>query len=228
MKRRQFIKNSLTVSGIFLIGSQEVMCKHIESNKMRVEAIHLRYDLSALAPYISENTLSYHYGKHLQSYVNTLKELIKGTAMENLSVEEIFLGADEGALFNNAGQTLNHNLYFQQFAPVDSRKAMPTGKLSEAIISAYGSFEKMQEEMNAASTSLFGSGWVWLSSNKQMQLSIQKCPNGTNPLRQNLTPLLGFDVWEHAYYLDYQNRRVDHIKALWNVIDWQIIEKRFI
>lgn len=227
MKRRRFIQNSLAVSGMFFIGSQEMMCKPIESNKMKVEAMPLKYALNALEPYISENTMNYHYGKHLQSYVNTLKEMIRGTAMENLSVEEIFLSADEGALFNNAGQTLNHNLYFQQFAPIDSRKDKPTGELSKAITTYFGSVEKLQEEMNAASTSLFGSGWVWLSIDQQKQLSIQKCPNGTNPMRQNLTPLLGFDVWEHAYYLDYQNRRIDHIKALWNIIDRQIIERRF-
>ena len=228
MRRRTFIKHTFAMGSAMLVASQEIMCKPIEKRKMKVEVMSLNYAMGALSPYISENTMNYHYGKHLQSYVNTLKDLIANTEMETMPVEDIFLKAGEGPLFNNAGQVLNHNLYFQQFAPVDRRQEKPTGELEKAIESRFLTFEKMQEEMNAASTSLFGSGWVWLATDEKANLSINKCPNGTNPLREGLTPLLGFDVWEHAYYLDYQNLRASHIKAIWNIIDWRVIEERFV
>ncbi|MBR1940764.1 MAG: superoxide dismutase [Bacteroidaceae bacterium] len=195
---------------------------------MKVEVMSLNYAMGALSPYISENTMNYHYGKHLQSYVNTLKDLIANTEMETMPVEDIFLKAEEGPLFNNAGQVLNHNLYFQQFAPESGRKEMPSGELEKAIATSFSDFAKMQEEMNAAATSLFGSGWIWLAADERNNLSIHKCPNGTNPLREGLIPLLGIDVWEHAYYLDYQNLRASHVKALWNIIDWKVIEERFL
>jgi Fe-Mn family superoxide dismutase len=131
----------------------------------------------------------------------------------------------EGALFNNAGQVLNHNLYFTQFSPTP--KVSPEGRLSDAIDKTWGSFDNFKKEFEIAGTTFFGSGWAWLVKDKDDKLGIVKEPNGSNPVVHGLKPLLGFDVWEHAYYLDYQNRRADHLHALWNIVDWKIVERRF-
>ena len=185
----------------------------------------LNYPVNALQPVISEETINFHYGKHLQTYVTNLNNLVPGTAFEGKSLEEIVATAPDGPIFNNAGQVLNHTLYFLQFAP-KPQSCEPMGKLAEAITKEWGSFEAFKKEFSAAAIGLFGSGWAWLSANKDGKLQITKEANGSNPLRNGLTPLLCFDVWEHAYYLDYQNKRADHIAALWNIIDWNIINKR--
>lgn len=185
----------------------------------------LPYAKDALAPAISEETINYHYGKHLQTYVNNLNALVKDTPFEGKTVEEIVAVAPDGPIFNNAGQVLNHTLYFLQFTPHPVRYE-PQGKLAEAIKRDFGNFENFKNEMTQASTSLFGSGWTWLAVNKEGKLVIVKEANGSNPLRQGMKPLLGFDVWEHAYYLDYQNRRTDHLSNLWKIIDWKVVENR--
>lgn len=192
---------------------------------MNYEMPKLPYAHEALEPVISQQTVDFHYGKHLQAYVNNLNNLVPGTEYEGKTVEEIVAIAPDGAVFNNAGQVLNHTLYFLQFTPNPSRKE-PAGKLREAIDRDFGSFENMKKELNAAATGLFGSGWAWLAVDKDGKLHITKEANGSNPLRKGMTPLLGFDVWEHAYYLDFQNRRADHIQALWDIIDWEAVEKR--
>jgi Fe-Mn family superoxide dismutase len=120
---------------------------------------------------------------------------------------------------------LNHNLYFLQFSPTGSRK--PVGRIAEAINTAWGSFENFQKEFEAAGVGLFGSGWVWLSSDEQGKLVITKESNAGNPITKDLKPLLTFDVWEHAYYLDFQNRRADHLKSLWSIVDWEVVESRY-
>ncbi|MBQ8266626.1 MAG: superoxide dismutase [Bacteroides sp.] len=185
----------------------------------------LPYSKDALAPVISQETIDYHYGKHLQTYVNNLNALVSGTPFEGKTVEEIVITAPDGAIFNNAGQVLNHTLYFLQFTP-QPEKYQPEGKLAEAIQRDFGNFENFKNEMTQAASSIFGSGWAWLAMNKDGKLVIVKEPNGSNPLRQGLKPLLGFDVWEHAYYLDYQNRRTDHLANLWKIIDWKVVENR--
>jgi Fe-Mn family superoxide dismutase len=185
----------------------------------------LPYAHNALEPVMSQQTIDFHYGKHLQTYVNNLNSMVPGTEYENKTVEEIVATAPDGGIFNNAGQVLNHTLYFLQFAPKPAKNE-PTGKLAEAMTRDFGSFENFKKEFTAASTSLFGSGWAWLSADKNGKLVITKEANGSNPLRSGLTPLLGFDVWEHAYYLDYQNRRADHVAALWNIIDWDVVASR--
>lgn len=185
----------------------------------------LPYAKDALAPAISEETINYHYGKHLQTYVNNLNALVKDTPFEGKTVEEIVAVAPDGPIFNNAGQVLNHTLYFLQFTPHPERHE-PQGKLAEAIKRDFGNFENFKNEMTQASTSLFGSGWTWLAINKEGKLVIVKEANGSNPLRKGMKPLLGFDVWEHAYYLDYQNRRTDHLSNLWKIIDWKVVENR--
>lgn len=185
----------------------------------------LPYAKDALAPVISEETVNYHYGKHLQTYVNNLNSLVAGTPFEGKTVEEIVSVAPDGAIFNNAGQVLNHTLYFLQFTP-NPQQYEPTGELGKAIRRDFGNFENFKDEMTQAASTLFGSGWAWLAMDKNGKLTIVKEANGGNPLRQGMKPLLGFDVWEHAYYLDYQNRRTEHLANLWKIIDWQAIENR--
>lgn len=185
----------------------------------------LPYANNALEPVISQNTIDCHYGKHLQTYVNNLNALVPGTAFEGKNIEEIVATAPAGAIFNNAGQVLNHTLYFLQFTPAPTQKE-PTGKLAEAINQNFGNFENFKDEMTNAGTTLFGSGWVWLAMNQDGKLVIIQEANGGNPITQGMKPLLGFDVWEHAYYLDYQNKRTDHINQLWNIIDWDVVASR--
>ena len=191
---------------------------------MKFELIQLPYAANALEPVISKETIEFHHGKHLQAYVNNLNNLIPGTKFENAPLEQIVAESD-GAIFNNAGQILNHNLYFTQFSPKGGGK--PSGKLAEAIDKTWGSFENFQKEFNTAGAGLFGSGWVWLAKDKDGKLSITKEANGSNPVAKGLTPILGFDVWEHAYYLDYQNRRPDHLAALWKIVDGDAVGKRY-
>lgn len=190
---------------------------------MNITMPTLPYAANALEPVISEQTINFHYGKHLQNYVNTLNTLIQGTEFEGKSVEEIVKTAPDGPIFNNAGQTLNHTYYFLQFkSPVKGNE--PTGKIAEALVRDFGSVEYFKKEFTQAAATLFGSGWAWLSQDKDGKLVITKEANAGNPLRQGNNPLLGIDVWEHAYYLDYQNRRVDHLAALWDIIDWKVVE----
>ena len=191
----------------------------------KFELMGLPYAIDALEPVISKETIGFHHGKHLAGYVNNLNGLLEGSPLAGLPLEEIVLKA-EGGMLNNAGQILNHNLYFGQFcAPKADNK--PTGKLADAIARDYGSFEAFKEEFQKKGATLFGSGWVWLSADKDGKLVITQEPNAANPIQKRLKPLLTFDVWEHAYYLDYQNRRPDHLAALWQIIDWKVVEGRF-
>lgn len=185
----------------------------------------LPYETDALKPVISQMTIEYHYGKHLQTYVDNLNKLLPGSGYESETLVKIVATAPDGAIFNNAGQVLNHTLYFLQFTP-NQQSAEPSGKLAEAIKRDFGSFEKFREEFESACLTLFGSGWAWLSVNRDGKLVITKEANGSNPVRSGHIPLLGFDVWEHAYYLDYQNKRADHVKALWKIVDWGVVEGR--
>ena len=193
-------------------------------NNMKFELIQLPYATNELEPVISKETIEFHHGKHLQTYVNNLNNLIQGTKFEASDLETIVRESD-GAIFNNAGQILNHNLYFTQFSPAGSGN--PSGKLSQAIDAAWGSFENFQKEFETAGTGLFGSGWVWLAADKDGNLSIIKEVNAGNPLTKGLKPLLTFDVWEHAYYIDFRNRRADHLKSLWKIVDWKVVESRY-
>ena len=185
----------------------------------------LPYALDALEPVISKQTLEFHHGKHLAAYVNNLNGLLPASGFEDATLEEIVRRAMSGIL-NNAGQILNHNLYFEQFAGKPA-KTEPTGPLAEAIVRDFGSFNAFKETFQKSGATLFGSGWVWLSADKDGKLVISQEGNAANPIQRGLKPLLTFDVWEHAYYLDYQNRRPDHLAALWQIVDWDIIEKRY-
>ena len=223
---------------------------------------------SSLSPVISDETLSFHYGKHLQTYVDNLNKLVAGTRFEGMGLADVVLASAAGtdaqlvpdgrgeagrggalssaaplgtlsAIFNNAGQILNHQLYFLQFkSPVQAVaddggrggcevEAAPDGSLLRQIRRQWGSVENFQTEFEAKGVGLFGSGWVWLSADEGGELLISQEENAGNPLTKGLKPLLTFDVWEHAYYLDHQNRRAAHLKALWSIIDWNVIETRY-
>ena len=191
----------------------------------KFELMTLPYAPEALEPVISKQTLEFHHGKHLAGYVNNLNVLLKESPLAGLSLEEIVCKAD-GAILNNAGQILNHNLYFGQFfAPKADN--MPVGELAAAIVRDFGSFEAFKDEFQKKGATLFGSGWVWLSADKDGKLIITQETNAANPIQKGLKPLLTFDVWEHAYYLDYQNRRPDHLAALWQIIDWEVVGNRY-
>ena len=192
----------------------------------KFELMALPYEAAALEPVISRETIEFHYGKHLAAYVNNLNNLLPGSGMEDLSLVEIVKQA-QGGILNNAGQILNHELYFSQFCKPRENN-VPDGELMEAIGESFGSFEMFKQEFGKQGATLFGSGWVWLSAKDDGALVITQETNAANPVQRGLRPLLTFDVWEHAYYLDYQNRRPDHLAALWQIIDWNIIESRYI
>ncbi len=187
--------------------------------------VALPYAPEALEPVISRETFEYHYGKHLQTYVDNLNKLVAGTEFEAMPLEQIVANA-QGALFNNAGQVLNHNLYFTQFSPVKTDNHTPKGAILEAINRDFGSFEAFKAEFEQKGVSLFGSGWVWLAADKDGKLVITQESNADNPITKGLKPLLTMDVWEHAYYIDYRNRRAEHLKSLWQIINWDEVEKR--
>ena len=199
------------------------MTNYLQKNG-KFELIQLPYNADALAPVISAETIGFHYGKHLQAYVNNLNNLLPGSGFEGLSLEEI-VTKSEGGIFNNAGQILNHNLYFTQFkAP--TKDNLPTGKIADTINAQFGSFDAFKAEFEKKGATLFGSGWVWLSSDKDGKLVITQETNAGNPLTKGLNPLLTFDVWEHAYYIDFQNRRPDYLTSLWQIINWNEINNR--
>ena len=190
------------------------------------ELMALPYAADALEPVISQRTIEFHYGKHLAAYVNNLNNLLPGSGLEDLSLVDIVKQA-KGGILNNAGQILNHELYFGQFrAPKENN--IPENELMEAIGETFASFAMFKEEFQKAGATLFGSGWVWLSAKDDGSLVITQETNAANPVQRGLRPLLTFDVWEHAYYLDYQNRRPDHLAALWDIIDWEVVEARYL
>ena len=196
----------------------------------------LPYAPEALEPVISKETIEYHYGKHLQAYVDNLNKLIAGTEYEGMTLEEIVCKS-QGGIFNNAGQILNHNLYFGQFRPANELKNERVNELTserinelkimQAIKRDFGSFEAFKAEFEQKGVTLFGSGWVWLAADKNGKLVITQEPNAGNPVTEGLKPLLTMDVWEHAYYIDYRNRRAAHLQAVWQIINWEEIERRY-
>ena len=191
--------------------------------------IDLPYAPDGLEPVISARTLEFHHGKHLQGYVDNLNKLIAGTEFESMSLEQI-VAKSTGAIFNNAGQILNHNLYFTQFRPtsvIPNPAGVKESPLGKQIESQWGTLEAFQKEFVAKGVGLFGSGWVWLQADAAGALSIGQYPGADNPVAHGLRPLLTFDVWEHAYYLDYQNRRAAHLEALWGIVDWKVVEGRY-
>ena len=184
----------------------------------------LPYAPDALAPAISQETVEYHYGKHEKAYIENLNRLIKGTEYEDMELEDI-IRSSEGPLFNNASQAWNHIFYFVSFSPDGGGE--PEGELRKAIDCQFGSFEKFKTDFVQAGAGIFGSGWVWLCKDEEGKLFIIQKQNAGNPLTDGLTPLMVFDVWEHAYYLDYQNRRADALNMLWSIVDWDVVSSRY-
>ncbi|MDD3303151.1 MAG: Fe-Mn family superoxide dismutase [Candidatus Gracilibacteria bacterium] len=191
---------------------------------MTIELPRLPYELDALSPYISKETLEYHYGKHHQTYVTNLNNLIAGTEYENMSLEEIIIKSETGPIFNNAAQVWNHTFYFESLGEVDN--TLPTGQISEMINKNFGSFENFKIKFTEMALKNFGSGWTWLSINSNGSLEIVNTSNAENPFKTTSKPLLTIDIWEHAYYIDYRNARAKYIENFWNIVDWDMIESR--
>ncbi len=185
----------------------------------------LPYTPDALAPVISQMTVEYHWGKHEKAYIDTLNRLVEGTSFADAPIEQIIRDAEAGPLLNNAAQAWNHIFYFFQFSPTGRRE--PQGALHQKIVDTFGSFDDFKKAAEQAGATLFGSGWVWLSTDTDGNLFLTQGANADNPMRHGLKPLLTIDVWEHAYYLDYQNRRPDYLHTVWDIIDWEVIEGRY-
>ncbi len=191
---------------------------------MAIELPKLPYAMNALEPIISEKTLEFHYGKHHQAYVTNLNKLVVGTEFENATLEDIIKKAT-GGIFNNGAQVWNHTFYWESFKANASE--VPTGALAEAINKSFGSFDAFKEKFSTAAATLFGAGWAWLVKKADGSLEIVQESNAGNPLKNGFTPILTCDVWEHAYYIDYQNRRPDYIASFWKLINWDKIAERY-
>ena len=195
-------------------------------NKLYAQLMTLPYADDALEPVISKQTIGFHHGKHLLAYVNNLNGLLEDSPLADLPLEELVVQAS-GGILNNAGQILNHEMYFKQFASPKENN-VPKGHIAEAIVRDFGSFDAFKDEFQKKGATLFGSGWVWLSADKDGKLVITQEANAANPVQRGLKPLFTFDVWEHAYYIDYQNRRPDHLAALWQIVNWDVVEQRYL
>lgn len=182
----------------------------------------LPYAQDALAPAMSADTLNYHYGKHLQTYLDNVNRMIEGTPFADMKLKDMITKA-QGALYNNAAQAFNHIIFFKQLTPTPTTISP---LLTQALVARFGSVDAFKSEFSNAAATLFGSGWVWLALDANNVLQIVPEPNAGNPITRNMRPLMCIDVWEHAYYLDYQNRRGDYIKIFWNLVNWDYIEKR--
>ena len=221
MKRRQFFTSVVVGTAAFayhpmnLIKAQEVLILP-----------HLPYPDDALEPYITAKTIGFHYGKHHHNYMDKLNQLLKGTKMTTMSLEEIIKtnhSSETQAIFNHAAQVWNHNFYWRSMRPKGGGK--PTGKLAEKLENSFGSFETFRKEWIKVAVEHFGSGWVWLVQEKD-KLKILATNNAETPLTEGLKPILTIDVWEHSYYLDYQNRRIDYVTAITdNLMNWEFAEK---
>ncbi len=184
----------------------------------------LGYSMGDLAPMISQETMNFHYGKHLQTYIDNLNQLVPGTEWEGMSLEHLAEKAT-GAIGRNAGQAWNHMMFFEQFRPAEESKH-PSQDFLFLVEQSFGSLETMKERVSEAAVNLFGSGWAWLVMDKGGLLHVEQLANDDNPLRHGWTPVLTIDVWEHAYYIDYRNRRADYVRNIWLPLNWSLISSR--
>lgn len=180
----------------------------------------LPYNIDALEPVISKETIEYHYGKHHQTYINNINKLITGTEYEDMSLEDIIKNSS-GGIFNNAAQIFNHNFYWQCLSPNQGGEA--SGKLAELINENFGSFAAFKEKFTATALAAFGSGWTWLIKNPDGSLSIENTSNAATPITEGKVPLLTCDVWEHAYYIDYRNARANYVEKFWDIVNWDFV-----
>ena len=192
---------------------------------MKHELPPLPYAMDALQPHISQETLEFHYGKHHQTYVNNLNNLVPGTEYEDLQLEDIIKKAPAGGIFNNAAQVWNHTFYWNSMTP--NSKGAPSGALADAINKAFGSLDEFKKQFAQSAATNFGSGWTWLVKNADGSVAIANTSNAGNPMTNGQTPLLTCDVWEHAYYIDYRNARPAYVDAWWNIVNWDFAEKNF-
>ena len=197
---------------------------------MAFELPPLPYAFDALEPHIDAKTMEIHHGKHHQAYVTNLNKAIAGRPdLEARTLEQLLSNIDtlpadiRNAVRNNGGGHANHTLFWQTLGPAAG--GAPSGKFGEEIRSTFGSFDALKEKLEAAGTTRFGSGWAWLVLTKTGQLEVISLPNQDSPISEGKTPIFGIDVWEHAYYLNYQNRRPDYLKAIWNVVDWNAVSE---
>jgi Fe-Mn family superoxide dismutase len=188
---------------------------------MTIKLPKLPYEMNALEPHISRETLEYHYGKHHQSYVTNLNNLIQHTENSDKSLEEIIKSAGPGGIFNNAAQVWNHTFYWHCLSPKGGNE--PTGKLADLVNKAFGSFENFKDQFSKTAISTFGSGWTWLVKNPDGSLTITSTSNAGTPMTENKHATLTCDVWEHAYYIDYRNARPKYLEAFWNLVNWEFV-----
>lgn len=191
---------------------------------MAYELPPLPYELTALEPHMSKETLEYHHGKHHKTYVDNLNKIAPGTEFDGASLETIIMKAS-GPIFNNGAQIWNHTFFWNCLSPKGG--GQPTGALMEAITTSFGSFDAFKEKFSDTSIKQFASGWGWLVKNKEGKLEILSTSNAANPMTDGKTPLMTCDVWEHAYYIDYRNKRPDFLGAFWKLVNWDFVSKNF-
>lgn len=240
MNKRNFLKSFAIITATSFLQIPKIMGFNTENDEIIPTTIkdndfslpNLEYDYDALVPHFDKMTMEIHHSKHHAAYIKNLNEAIKNTPFEKMTLEEIQNKVTNKfpIIRNNGGGHYNHSLFWKIIAP--NAGGEPTGKLAESIKNTFGSFEKFKEEFNKAAKNHFGSGWAWLAIDKNKKLFITSTPNQDNPLmtkinKQKGTPILCLDVWEHAYYLKYQNKRIDFINAFWNVVNWKAVEKIF-
>ncbi len=240
MNKRTFLKSLALISAASFLQIPRIMGFHTQNEEILPETYRendfslpqLSYSYDGLEPYFDKMTMEIHHSKHHAAYIKNLNEAIKNTPFEKMTLEEIQAKVTDKfpIIRNNGGGHYNHSFFWQIIAPQAGGE--PTGKLAEAIKTTFGSFDKFKEQFAQAGKSRFGSGWVWLSLDKNKKLFISSTPNQDNPLMTKIVkekgkPMLALDVWEHAYYLKYQNKRPDFINAFWNVVNWKEVEKRF-
>jgi Fe-Mn family superoxide dismutase len=199
--------------------------KYDKELTMAFELPKLPYEMNALEPYISTETLQYHYGKHHQAYVNKLNELIQNSEYANLDLTEIIKKSGSGPIFNNAAQVWNHTFYWHCMK--SNGGGEPSGKLADAIRKSFGSFEEFKQKFNHAAASQFGSGWAWLAKDSDGRLEVYSTSNANLPMTENKRALLTCDVWEHAYYIDTRNDRAEYIGNFWQVVNWDFVNEEF-
>lgn len=224
MKYKIILLTVFWATSLLLANAQEMKSSVVRNSDGQFVLPPLPYQAEALAPVIGVETVKLHHGKHFLAYINNLNKLIVGTPFETASLEDI-VKYSTGAIFNNAAQALNHDIYFNTFSPQAKQK--PSGALLTAIEKKWGTLDNFKKEFEATANGVFGAGWAWLAQDPKGELVILAESNAGNPLAKGYNPLLGVDVWEHAYYLDYQNRRADHVGRLWEIIDWGKVEPRY-
>jgi superoxide dismutase, Fe-Mn family len=228
MKRREFLAGTLAAgAGTVLGGPLFAQDTHQPNpkgeNKMPFQQPPLPFPMNSLIPFLSEEQLMYHYGKHHAAYFKNLNGLVEGKPEEKLPLRELVIQAPAGPIFNNAAQAWNHSFYWDCMRP--QANGAPQGKLAEAITRDFGSFENFKKAMSEAAVKLFGSGWAWLAADKSGKLEIMPLGNADTPLKHGKEPLLTIDVWEHAYYVDYRNERPKYVEAFWQHANWDFAEK---